>query len=208
MVEHVNIADADRHEPKGASTAATNQVVHANGNGTTTWKFVDYNSLVNKPQVEGFQQVLVGFSPSAQNPAAVDTPLQVSFGGAQATAHVTLDASGTLTFLTAGKYTITLFLRFGRTTAGGQAVLLNRFLVNDVQGLNSNGLILPDNSITVPFSTTLHLDTQAGTTFKMQIMRDSTGVNNGGLLPITPTVPAWNIVPSATIIVNRFVGLT
>lgn len=207
MVEHVNIADADRHEPKGASTAATNQVAHSNGNGTTTWKFIDYANLVNKPEVGGFEQSLVGFSPAAQNPAAVDTPLQVSFGAAQANADMALSAAGTLTFLTDGKYNITLFLRFGRTTAGGQAILLNRFLINDVQGLNSNGLILPDNNITIPFSTILNVDVLAGTTFKMQIMRDSAGVNNGGLQSITPVLPSWNIVPSATIVVDKFVGL-
>ena len=37
MVEHVNIPDADRHEPKGISSAASGSVYVADGDGTGTW---------------------------------------------------------------------------------------------------------------------------------------------------------------------------
>lgn len=53
-IEHVNISDSERHEPKGASTATTDTVLHSDGDGTTTWKFVSYNDLSDKPTLSTF----------------------------------------------------------------------------------------------------------------------------------------------------------
>ena len=50
-IEHINIADNQRHEPRGASTASTNSVIHSNGDGTTVFKSVDYNNLINTPTI-------------------------------------------------------------------------------------------------------------------------------------------------------------
>jgi hypothetical protein len=208
MVEHVNILDPDRHEPKHASTALANQALVANGDGTTQFKFYSYNDLSNKPTFVGYQQVLSGFSTSAsQAPAALDTPLQVEFGAGVATAAATLAANGTLTFNIAGDYIVTLFLRFGRTAGPGTSILLNRFLINGVQGLNSNAVKLPDQDSIIPFSTSLNVAATAGMTFQLQIMRDSAGINNGGLFRILPTVASWNLCPSATVVVSKFVGV-
>lgn len=207
MVEHVAIVDAQRHEPKHASTAVNKQVCMSNGNGTTQFAFVSYLDIVNKPAQVGYQLVLTGFSTAAtQNPTAVDTPLQVEFGAGGATAAATLAPTGTLTFNQAGDYIVTLFLRFGRTSGAGGAILLNRFLINGVQGLNSNALKIADQDTVIPFSTSINLTATAGMTFQLQIMRDSAGINNGGLFRILPTVASWNLSPSATIVVSKFVG--
>lgn len=207
MVEHVNIADADRHEPRGASTAGLNQVLHADGDGTTTWKFVDWDDVANKPGTGGYETVLSAFSSSNQNPVALDTPIQVNFGSPQSNTYVSLGSNGTLTFNESGNYVVTLFLRFGRTAGVGNSILLTRFLINDVQGLNSNAASLPDANSVTPFSATLTLgQMDAGDTFKLQLMRDSSGINNGGLTSIVPALAGWNVAPSATIVVARFVG--
>lgn len=208
MVEHVSIADADRHEVKHASTGVLNQALLSNGDGTTRFAFPSYDNLVDKPTIVGYQQVLTGFSSAAsQNPSAVDTPLQVEFGAGSATTDATLAANGTLTFHTAGEYIVTLFLRFGRTSGVGTAIVLNRFLINGVQGLNSNGLKIGDQDTIIPFSTSLNVQATAGMTFQLQIMRDSAGINNGGLFRILPTVGSWNLSPSATIVVSKYVGV-
>ena len=206
MVEHVNIADGQRHEPKGASTAATNQVAHSNGAGGTVWKFIDYSVITNPPTPFAPVAVLSAYSSASQSPSAVDTPLQINFGSPQTTTHASLAADGTLTFNTAGTYTITLFLRFGRTTGAGNAILVSRFLINNVQGLNSNAVSMPDSNTIVPFSTTLLYTVTAGTTFKLQILRDSSGINNGGLFALTPVLSGWNVAPSATLVVNKLSG--
>lgn len=206
MVEHVNIVDGQRHEPKGASTAVNNQVAHSNGDGTTTFKFIDYANVVNKPLPFVNTPVLSTSSLSSQAPAAVDTPLQVNFGSPQSNTNVSLAANGTLTFNTAGTYAITLFLRYGRSTAAGVSTIISRFLIDDVQVLNSNGVAMSDINAIVPFSATFLFNVTAGTTFKLQIMRDSTGTNNGGLVSFIPTLPGWNPVASATLVVNKVTG--
>lgn len=208
MVEHVSISDADRHEVKHASVGVLNQALLSNGNGTTRFAFPSYDDLINKPTFVGYQQVLSGFSTaSTQNPAALDTPLQVEFGAGVVTAAATLAPSGLLTFNIPGDYIVTLFLRFGRTTGPGTAITLNRFLINGVQGLNSNAVKLPDQDSVIPFSTSLNLAATAGMTFALQIMRDSAGINNGGLTRVLPTLAGWNLCPSATIVVSKFVGV-
>lgn len=207
MVEHVAIQDADRHEVKHASTAVDRQVLTSNGDGTTEFSFVDYGNLVNTPVPVGYQQILSGFSSVAsQQPSALDTPLQIEFGAGSVTTDATLASSGTLTFNTAGDYNVTIFLRFGRTSGVGTAILLNRFLINDVQGLNSNALKMNDADIIIPFSTSLIITATAGMTFKLQIARDSGGINNGGVFRVLPTTLGWNLAPSATIVVSKFIG--
>lgn len=207
MVEHVIIEDAQRHEVKHASTAVVNQSLLSNGDGTTRFSYVDYNTLTNIPAQKGYKLVFTGYSSAAaQNPTAVDTPLQVEFGAGGAFTDASLAANGLLTFNTPGDFIVTLFLRFGRTSGTGSAVLLNRFLLNGVQGLNSNALKLGDADTVIPFSTSINLTVTAGSTFQVQIMRDSAGVNNGGLTRILPTVASWNLSPTATIVVSKYVG--
>lgn len=48
-IQHASIADADRHEPKGASTASANDVLTANGDGTTSFKSVNYGNVSGTP---------------------------------------------------------------------------------------------------------------------------------------------------------------
>jgi hypothetical protein len=207
MVEHVTIADADRHEVKHASTGVTKQALLSNGDGTTQFAFVSYPDLLNKPTFVGYRQVLTGFSIAAsQAPSALDTALQVEFGGGVATTDATLGGTGTLTFNVAGDYAVNMIFRFGRTSGAGTAVLLSRFLINDVQGLNSNALKLPDQDAIVPFSTTLLIQATAGMTLKFQMLRDSSGINNGGMYRVLPVAAGWNLAPTATIIVSKFVG--
>lgn len=208
MVEHVAIADADRHEVKHASTATARQVLTSNGDGTTQFAFPSWVDVVNKPTFAGFQPVFSAFSSASQSPSALDTPLQVNFGSPQAFADVTLAANGTVTFNTPGNYLVNLFLRFGRTTGAGNAVLFSRFLINDIQQLNSNSISMPDSNTVIPFSTSISLNVSGGDTFKLEVARDSSGVNNGGLIPLTPTVGGWNVSPSATIVVAKYSGAT
>jgi hypothetical protein len=208
MVEHVTIADADRHEVKHATSGVLNQALLSNGNGTTRFAYNSYNDLIDKPSLVGYRQVLTGFSTAAsQAPAALDTPLQVEFGSGSTTIDATLASNGTLTFNTAGEYIVTLFLRFGRTSGAGAAILLNRFLINGVQGLNSNALKIADQDTVIPFSTSINITATAGMTFQLEIMRDSAGINNGGVFRILPTVASWNLSPSATLVVSKYVGV-
>ena len=142
----------------------------------------------------------------SQNPSAVDTPLQITFGSAQTTSDVSISSAGVITFNTSGNYLIDIFLRFGRSTSTGNAIVLNRILKNGAQILNSNGVVLSAATQTIPFSAAIPLTMAAGDTITMEVARDSSGTNDGGLFVISPTIAGWNIVPSATVVVNKFVG--
>jgi hypothetical protein len=207
-MEHVSIPDADRHEPKHASTAIAGQVLKSTGAGATVFAFPTWTELLAKPTVAGYTTVLRGQSVSpTQSPTGLGVPLKIEFGVAQTVTDVSLSVTGDLTFLTAGQYLITLFFRFGRTTGVGDAYLYNRLLVNGVQLLNSTGLRLGSQEIVVPFSATVGLTVTAGQVFTTELLRDSAGVNNGSLVQLVPTLAGWAPAPSATIIVSKFTGL-
>lgn len=205
-MEHKDIPDAQLHQIKGAASASSGQVPIATGAGTTVFGFLDWTQVANKPTSSGYQTELSAFSSVNQNPSAVDTPLQITFGSAQTTADVSISAAGVITFNTSGNYLIDIFLRFGRSTSAGNAIILNRILKNGAQILNSNGLILSAATQTIPFSAAIPLTMAAGDTMTMEVARHSAGTNDGGLFVVSPTVAGWNIVPSATVVVNKFVG--
>ena len=205
-MEHKDIPDAQLHQIKGAASASSGQVPIATGAGTAVFGFLDWTQVANKPTSSGYQAELSAFSSVNQNPSAVDTPLQITFGSAQTTADVSISAAGVITFNTSGNYLIDIFLRFGRSTSSGNAILLNRILKNGAQILNSNGVILSAATQTIPFSAAIPLTMAAGDTITMEVARDSSGTNDGGLFVISPTIACWNIVPSATVVVNKFVG--
>ena len=205
-MEHKDIPDAQLHQIKGAASASSGQVPIATGSGTTAFGFLDWSQVANKPTASGYESNLSSFSSVNQNPSAVNTPLQITFGSAQATADVSVSAAGVITFNTSGNYLIDIFLRFGRSTSTGNAIILNRILKNGAQILNSNGLILSAATQTIPFSAAIPLTMAAGDTMTMEVARDSAGTNDGGLFAVSPTIAGWNIVPSATVVVNKFVG--
>jgi len=49
MAEHVDIPDGERHEPKGAGTATSGQVLKSTGNGGTGFGSVDYTEVTGRP---------------------------------------------------------------------------------------------------------------------------------------------------------------
>jgi len=205
-MEHKDIHDAQLHQIKGAASASSGQVPIATGSGTAAFGFLDWSQVANKPTASGYESKLSSFSSVNQNPSSVDTPLQITFGSAQSTADVSISSAGVITFNTSGNYLIDIFLRFGRSTSTGNAILLNRILKNGAQILNSNGLILSAATQTIPFSAAIPLTMAAGDTMTMEVARDSAGTNDGGLFAVSPTIAGWNIVPSATVVVNKFVG--
>lgn len=202
-MEHKDIPDNQRHEPKGASTAPSGQTIFSNGDGSTSFRFIQPSDITGLA-LNGYDLVLAGFSTAVgQNPSAVDTPLQVEFGAAQVTPSVSLSDTGTLTFNQTGEYLVTLFLRFGRTSGAGTSILLNRLLYNGSQTLRTNAVALSEAAATVPFSATLLFQASAGDTLQIQIARDSAGINNGGLVRTVPTTLAWNISPSSSMVVHK-----
>ena len=67
----------------------------------------------------GGQLIMTGTTTVGQNPSALDTALQLKFGGAQATTDVSIDAAGLITFLEAGNYRLSFSCCFYRNALSG-----------------------------------------------------------------------------------------
>src|SRR3546814_1606977 len=90
-----------------------------------------------------------------------------------------------------GQYLLEVSLRLSRTAATGAAIIYTRALYNGAQTLASSSATLTDLAAVVPVTHTILVNAAVNDTFKMQIMRDSTGLNNGGLKQDTPTASGW-----------------
>jgi hypothetical protein len=153
--------------------------------------------------------VLGGFSvASSQQPATQDTPIKVEFGGAQGTVAdpVSIDVVGKLTFNEAGSYRIRAILQYGRTGSSSQANLFARALINGAQVGNSVSASVDSAGILISSSVETWINMPAGAELEYEMLRDSSGVNAGGLFSATPTLAGWNFAPSASITVDRIVG--
>lgn len=144
-------------------------------------------------------------STATQAPSAVDTPLQVVFGAAQGSSStpVMLNASGLITFNTAGTYAVRVKLQQGRAGASGTSILLSRLLINGAQFGSTQCSKLITSDLTAPSDSRVVVSVAAGSTLAVQIMRDSSGTNFGGLYPQSAVVTSWGVCPSALIVVSR-----
>ena len=147
---------------------------------------------------------------NTQNPSTTDTELQIEFGAAQILNDVSLSATGTLTFNTAGYYTI----EFNATTDSGIGPINRRSVI--MLAMKKNGTLFGtpigyitalnvSKSFTETRSNTFNYTAQANDTLEFFIIRDGSGENVGGLsnIRIAPSSPLTDDVPSASLIVSK-----
>lgn len=141
---------------------------------------------------------LIAESVADQNPVGLDTPLQVEFGSAQNTEAIDLAADGTLTFKETGVYLVFSTYYFSRTSSVGQVHFFIRLLKDGVQQGNPLGIIQTDDDITTPIflSATVSVSGAVPTDYTIECVRDSDGVDSGGLRSITSSI-GWGQTPSA-----------
>lgn len=206
-IEHVSIADADRHEVKHASTATTNQVLVANGDGTTKFAAMDYSWLANVPNSHGYSRVLIGNSVAAtQAPTATNTPIKIEFGALQTVGNISLAADGTLTINETGEYILVANFNYGRGALTGVSRIITRAMVDNAQADPSHLNALAD-ATSFSHRTIVRPHSVAGSsTIYFQLYRDSSGNNEGGLYSLTPAVAGWSAVPTAALAVYKYTG--
>lgn len=155
----------------------------------------------------GVKEVEVLRAPSTvvQAPTAVDTPLQLTFGAAQKSSAdpVMINTAGLVTFNVAGTYALRIKLQCGRTGATGTSILLSRILLAGAQFGSAACVKMTQTDATTPTDSRVVINATAGQTLAIQIMRDSTGSNFGGVYPQAATVTAWGTAPSALLVVSR-----
>ena len=147
--------------------------------------------------------VLNAFSTVIQAPSALNTPLQVTFGGAQGSSStpVMIDALGNITFNQSGLYIINAYGSVERTgSSGGTAIFLFRGLVNGTPSTTTKAFHLDTPDVAFPYEITIPFQATAGNVLTFQVMRDSSGANHGGLYPHT-NLGGWGNVPSTEILI-------
>lgn len=60
---------------------------------------------------------------------------------------------------------------------------------------------------TIPIESRVVVNATAGQTFTVEIMRDASGSNFGGLYPQVATVTSWGVAPSALLVISRLEGV-
>ncbi|MBL4654107.1 MAG: hypothetical protein JKY53_14780 [Flavobacteriales bacterium] len=220
-IEHKDIPEVNLHEPKGISVATVGQVYTADGlgsgihqlpqikgqaaavldqlpysdaSGGTNWRS---NRVVETRIIDSRSTALT------QNPSAVDVPLQIEFGPAVSTTEVDLSVTGAITINVAGTYRLVFNGRFGRTTGVGIAELFFRLLIDAVQFSDSISHSLEDEEFALPYRNEIIGTFSAGTVLTAELLRDSAGINNGGLIQANPTPADWNNAPTAQVIVSK-----
>lgn len=134
---------------------------------------------------------------ASQGPTAVDTPYQVSFGPDQGavTDDVYLLANWDVVFTKAGNHAIRLRAELWRVNTGGTVVMLFRTTFNGVQIWNTTTQKLESKNVLISLDAYVPALVGAGT-LRFEIMRDSSGTNDGELQQSIPVDPTWG--PSAT----------
>ena len=178
-----------------------------NENVTRNFLISDILALSSSSSAFTATNVLYAASYIDQTPSALDTPLQVKFGAAQNTSTdpVMIDALGNITFNQVGVY---LFNGFGNIerqgSSGGVSVLLFRALIDGVQAGVVKGFELNTTGVMIPYEVTTVINvTEVGTVLTWEILRDSSGVNQGGMYTHTAS-SSWDNVPSAQIQIFKF----
>jgi len=185
----------------GANNITANSFIKVGG---TSAQFLKANGTVDSniyltANTLSVPQVLNGTSFVTQAPSALDTTLVVSFGASQSNVDVTLDAGGTIVFNTGGVYFINSFSSVERQgSSGGVAVILFRVTLNGVQITTTKAIELPSTNVIIPYEITIPFQATVGDMIRFEIMRDSSGVDAGGLYTHT-NLGGWSNVPSSQI---------
>jgi hypothetical protein len=165
--------------------------------------YVDHETspiiIAPKPPIEE----LVAYSFITQEPAGLDTPLQLLFGAPQSNAAISLDADGLITILETGYYDVSITVDIGR--AGSSGGIASIFLAGFVDGVLvqnpiSTRVDSPANVIAQQYR--LAGNVTAGETIHFEIYRDSIGVDEGGLYPEVSTI-GWGTSPSSSLRILR-----
>lgn len=153
------------------------------------------------------RDILRGFSTAAtQQPTTLGTAIQVEFGAANSASELSLAANGTLTCNVSGTYAIRFKLQFGRSGATGVSYLMTRILKNGVQfGVTQSTRLSSSDSI-IPTDSRVVMALLAGDTVQMQLIRDSLGVNSGGLYQQLSS-HGWSAAPSALLVASVIEGV-
>lgn len=200
MPLHRDLPDSELHQVKGAAGAVAGTVLKANGDGTTS--FVIPSSLESIK----IASVLENKSSSSINPSALDTPIDATFDTTVSNTDTNIASTGIITLLKTGVYIVTLNLNFGRTSGAGTVTLAARLLLNGSPTGFVQGMSMSDTTSARPAQFNIYKKFNANDTLKVQIVRDSSGINNGGLIATATAASGWDDIPAYWVRVHKIDG--
>ena len=220
MAEHNTLTGASLHEPKGVAVAAADLAYISDGAGSGAWATPSLsgqgaataNQLLASDGAGGTQwvnpdsdvtQILSRSEVTNQDPTALDTPLQLLFGGVHSTTEFDIDAAGAVTCNVTGSYNFRLNFRFARTAGSGTAILVLRYLVDGVEATTPITAELTGAGDVYPYAVSVDFEMLATQVLTVELVRDSAGNNDGGVHFFNPALAGWGTVPSAAIAISR-----
>lgn len=200
MPLHRDLPDSELHQVKGAAGAVAGTIMKANGDGTTS--FVIPSSLESIK----IASVLENKSSLSINPSALDTPVDATFDTTVSNADTNIASTGIITLLKTGVYIVTLNLNFGRTSGAGTVTLAARLLLNGSPTGFVQGMSMSDTTSARPAQFNIYKKFNANDTLKVQVVRDSSGINNGGLIATSTAASGWDDIPAYWVRVHKIDG--
>lgn len=182
------------------------QVTRGIGQGENGLSSVDAATSGGQVTVKN-ELVMIASSDVNQEPAGLDTSLQLTFGPPQALPQFNLDAAGNFTCLEADQYNFTLRLQMGRIGSGGEAILFGRSLLNGVQQGATIYTLIDDSDDNNPLTFVGSLPMEVNDVLTFELYRDSAGTNAGGVYTQTANLAGWTDAPSARLIVERPIAI-
>lgn len=173
------------------------------GNGCWYKLPVDIGEQVTTKQI-----LLDAKSYISQEPTGLDIPLQLTFGAAQGNPfvdEVTLDAAGAITFHTGGRYSFNVGMQLARTTGAGTAYLFLGWLINGTPVGNSVIFKAESSDFSFPYRSSFEFEVPTGAILTTELIRDSSGVDNGGVYTATPTLAGRPAAYSTSTVISKFV---
>ena len=150
---------------------------------------------------------IVAISFATQNPVALDTPMKVTFGPAQAEAgsSVSLAADGTLTNLEPYPrgYEFSVVATVGRVGAAQYSYLYLYRIVNGQPSGASLAVSLNNANDVKSITFTDLLTLKASDTVEYFLVRDSRGANDGSILAFIPALITAPPVASVVLVVSH-----
>ena len=198
MALHKDLTGADLHEPKGVETAASGQIYVADGSGSGSWSDIPTPNL---------SSTLENKCSTSINPSSLDTAIDAVFDTTVTNSDISIASTGLITFLASGVYIVTLNMNFGRTTGAGTAVVAARLLLNGVPTGFVQGMSLSDTTSARPAQFNIYRNFPSASTLKVQVIRDSSGINNGGLIATSTSSTGWDDIPSYWVRITKLSGI-
>jgi len=168
-----------------------------------------------KPVIDGqvrFVEVLRGQSEVDQNPVGQDNPLVLEFGPAQGgpSDPIVLESNGEITVNKTAQYSVRFSGQYGRVGSQGTSWLYFRTMiafdgVNFIQVGRTVLAKFENANSDIPIENSTGIVFLQGWKVRVEVMRGSEGVDNGGLVATVPVEGTWNISPSTEVVINEIV---